>query len=47
MQHLVFVATFLIDWAIADIPKNVKEQIKREKLYFYKAVQSQPSSDAN
>ncbi|XP_051004575.1 anoctamin-5 [Acomys russatus] len=38
MEHVVFVFKFLLAWMIPDVPKDVVEKIKREKLMTVKII---------
>lgn len=37
-QHVVFLLKFLLAWMIPDVPKDVLEKIKREKLMTVKII---------
>lgn len=38
MEHVVFLLKFLLAWMIPDVPKDVVEKIKREKLMTVKII---------
>ncbi|XP_074192240.1 anoctamin-5 isoform X3 [Rhinolophus sinicus] len=38
MEHIVFLVKFLLAWMIPDVPKDVLERIKREKLMTVKII---------
>lgn len=38
LQHIVFLVKFLLAWMIPDVPKDVLEKIKREKLITIKIL---------
>ncbi|ELK37570.1 Anoctamin-5 [Myotis davidii] len=38
MEHVVFLVKFLLAWMIPDVPKDVLEKIKREKLMTVKIL---------
>lgn len=38
MEHIVFLFKFLLAWMIPDVPKDVAEKIKREKLMTVKII---------
>ncbi|GAB1292140.1 Anoctamin-5 [Apodemus speciosus] len=38
MEHVVFLIKFLLAWMIPDVPKDVEEKIKREKLMTVKII---------
>lgn len=38
MEHVVFLFKFLLAWLIPDVPKDVVEKIKREKLMTIKII---------
>ena len=38
-QHVIFFLSMIIAWAVPDVPENVENEIKREKLLAYRAQQ--------
>ena len=44
-QHVIFVLGAVIAWAIPDVPENVENEIKKEKLLAYRAQQAQVAKD--
>ncbi|KAL5475674.1 hypothetical protein EMCRGX_G025519 [Ephydatia muelleri] len=40
-EHVIFFLSMVIAWAVPDVPENVENEIKREKLLAYRAQQQQ------
>ena len=46
LQHVIFVLGAVIAWAIPDVPENVENEIKKEKLLAFRAQQAQVAKDS-